>query len=158
MANLSETHLQIGDVAPSFTGKDERGNTISLTDYQGKKLVLFFYPKDNTPGCTKEACNLRDNYESLKEAGYELLGVSADSQKKHQNFIDKFDLPFPLLADTEREVIDAFGVWGRKKFMGREYDGIFRTTFVIDQKGIIEQIISKVNTENHTAQILRNDQ
>lgn len=154
MTNLSETPLKVGDAAPSFKSMDESGNHISLSDYQGKKLILFFYPKDNTPGCTKEVCNLRDNYEALVEAGYALLGVSADTQKKHQNFIAKFDLPFPLLADTEKELIQAFGVWGRKKFMGREYDGIFRTTFVIDEKGFIEQIISKVKTENHSAQIL----
>ena len=120
----------------------------------GKKLVLFFYPKDNTPGCTAEACNLRDNYEALTTAGYALLGVSADSARKHTNFINKFDLPFSLIADTEREVIEAFGVWGPKKFMGREFDGIHRTTFVIDEKGIIEKVIRKVKTGNHTAQIL----
>ncbi len=154
MANLSETHLKVGDQAPSFSGKDEHGNDVSLFDFAGKKLVLFFYPKDNTPGCTKEVCNLRDNYQALQRAGYALLGVSADSQKKHQNFISKFDLPFPLLADPDRTVIKAFGVWGRKKFMGREYDGILRTTFVIDENGRIERIIDKVKTETHSEQIL----
>jgi len=154
MTNLSETPLKVGDAAPLFNGKDQSGYHISLSDYQGKKLILFFYPKDNTPGCTKEVCNLRDNYEALVEAGYALLGVSADTQKKHQNFIAKFDLPFPLIADTEKELIQAYGVWGRKKFMGREYDGIFRTTFVIDEGGSIQQIINKVKTENHSAQIL----
>ena len=154
MADLTQTHLTVGDVAPAFTAKDQAGNDISLRDYKGKKLVMFFYPKDNTPGCTKEACNLRDNYGALTNAGYALLGVSADSQKKHQNFIAKYDLPFPLLADEDKAVINAFGVWGRKKFMGREYDGILRTTFVIDEQGVIERIIDKVKTGSHSEQIL----
>lgn len=148
------TTLKVGDIAPDFTGVNEKNEVISLKDYQGKKLVLFFYPKDNTPGCTAEACNLRDNYSELKEKGYELLGVSPDSAKKHENFIKKFDFPFSLLADTEKEVLNAYEVWGLKKFMGKEYDGVHRTTFVIDEEGKIEKIIKKVKTKDHTAQIL----
>ncbi len=148
------TTLQAGDKAPAFSGLNEKGETISLADFKGKKLILFFYPKDNTPGCTAEACNLRDNYQGLTDAGFALLGVSADTARKHTNFINKFDLPFPLLADTEREVIEAFGVWGPKKFMGREFDGIHRTTFVISESGVIEKVIRKVKTKDHTAQIL----
>ena len=154
MSNLTETNLKVGDPAPSFSGTDENGSAVQISDFQGKKLVLFFYPKDNTPGCTKEVCNLRDSYETLIESGYVLLGVSADSQKKHQNFIKKFDLPFHLLSDPDHQVIQAFGVWGRKKFMGREYDGILRTTFVINEIGVIERIIKKVKTGSHSQQIL----
>lgn len=148
------THLKPGDSAPNFTGKDQHGNTISLSDYKGKKLVVYFYPKDDTPGCTAQACNLRDNYSELQKAGYEILGVSADTEKKHQKFIEKYDLPFPLIADTEKEVIQAFGVWGQKKFMGREYDGIHRETFVIDEEGKILKVVEKVKTKDHTAQII----
>lgn len=148
------TTLQAGDQAPQFTGKDQNGNPISLSDYAGKKLIVFFYPKDNTPGCTAEACNLRDNYQDLKAKGFELLGVSADSEKKHLNFIQKYDLPFALLADTEKEVIQAFGVWGPKKFMGKEFDGIHRTTFIIDEEGKVTHIFKKVKTKAHTEQIL----
>lgn len=148
------THLNVGDSAPEFTGKDQNGNTLSLNDYKGKKLIVFFYPKDNTPGCTAEACNLRDNYELLQSKGFELLGVSADSEKKHQNFIEKHSLPFPLIADTEKEMINAFGVWGPKKFMGKEYDGIHRTTFLIDEEGKVSHIFKKVKTKAHTEQIL----
>ena len=148
------THLKKGDKAPDFTGIDQDGKEIALSDYKGKKLVLFFYPKDNTPGCTAEACNLRDNYADLKAAGFELLGVSPDSPKKHQNFISKFSLPFPLLADTEQEVLKAYGVWGPKKFMGRSFIGVHRTTFIINEKGIIEEVIEKVKTKHHTKQIL----
>ena len=125
-----------------------------MTDYVGKKLVVFFYPKASTPGCTAEACNLRDNYQTFLSQGFEILGVSADSEKRQQNFVAKYDLPFPLLADEARTVINGFGVWGPKKFMGREYDGIHRTTFVIDANGIIEEVISKVKTKDHAAQIL----
>ena len=125
-----------------------------MTDYVGKKLVVFFYPKASTPGCTAEACNLRDNYQTFLSQGFEILGVSADSEKRQQNFVAKYDLPFPLLADEDLTVINGFGVWGPKKFMGREYDGIHRTTFVIDANGIIEEVISKVKTKNHAAQIL----
>ncbi|MCA0153188.1 thioredoxin-dependent thiol peroxidase [Winogradskyella vincentii] len=148
------THLKIGDKAPSFTAKDEQGNTISLADYQGKKLVVFFYPKASTPGCTAEACNLNDNYDRFKAQGYEILGVSADSAKRQSNFKTKYGFQYPLLADEDKAVINAFGVWGPKKFMGKEYDGIHRTTFVIDENGIIEDVITKVKTKEHTAQIL----
>ena len=148
------TTLKIGDKAPNFEALDQQGNTVKLTDYAGKKLVLFFYPKASTPGCTMEACNLRDNYQSFLAKGYAILGVSADSAKRQQNFINKNELPFPLLADEDKAVINSFGVWGPKKFMGREYDGIHRTTFVIDEKGIIEDVILKVKTKQHTSQIL----
>ncbi|MFV0566949.1 MAG: thioredoxin-dependent thiol peroxidase [Flavobacteriaceae bacterium] len=146
--------LKQGDQAPNFTAQDEQGNTIRLSDYKGKKLVVFFYPKASTPGCTAEACNLRDNYTVLKDKGYELLGVSADSAKRQANFKDKYKFPFPLLADEDKTVINAFGVWGPKKFMGRTYDGIHRKTFVINKNGIIERIIDKVKTKDHAAQIL----
>lgn len=148
------TTLKTGDKAPSFSALDNKGNTISLEDYRGKKLVLFFYPKASTPGCTAEACNLRDNYQMFLSKGYAILGVSADSAKRQQNWIDKNELPFPLLADEDKNVIEAFGVWGPKKFMGREYDGIHRTTFVIDENGIIEDVISKVKTKAHAEQII----
>ena len=148
------TTLQAGDPAPAFTGTLQDGSTVSLADYAGKKLVVFFYPKDDTPGCTAAACSLRDHFGELKQAGYELLGVSPDAPKKHLKFIDKYDLPMPLLADEEHKVMDAFGVWGPKKFMGREYDGVHRTTFVIDEAGKIERVITKVQTKNHAAQLL----
>nr|WP_298998586.1 thioredoxin-dependent thiol peroxidase [uncultured Allomuricauda sp.] len=146
--------LKAGDKVPEFSAKDQDGNTINLQDYQGKKLVVFFYPRANTPGCTAEACNLRDNYSLLQEEGYELLGVSEDSQKKQANFRNKYDFPFPLLADEDHTVIDTFGVWGPKKFMGKEYDGLHRTTFVIDEEGIIDRVIEKVKTKDHAAQLL----
>ena len=145
--------LKQGDAVPNFTAKDEQGNTISLSDYKGKKLVVFFYPKASTPGCTVEACNLRDNYKALQEEGFELLGVSADSAKRQANFKNKYEFPFPLLADEDKTVINAFGVWGPKKFMGREYDGIHRKTFIINEKGIVERVIDKVKTKDHAAQI-----
>ncbi|MCG8206941.1 thioredoxin-dependent thiol peroxidase [Tenacibaculum finnmarkense] len=148
------TTLQVGDAAPNFESVDEKGNVVKLSDYKGEKLVLFFYPKASTPGCTNEACDLRDNYQSFLAKGYAILGASADSAKRQQKWIDKHDLPFPLLADEQKEVINAFGIWGPKKFMGREYDGIHRTTFVIDENGIIEDIISKVKTKEHASQIL----
>lgn len=143
-----------GDKAPNFSGLDQDGNEISSSDYSGKKLIVYFYPKDNTPGCTVESCDLRDNEQPLKELGYSILGVSADSQEKHQKFISKYNLPFPLLADTEKEVIKAFGVWGEKKFMGKVYDGILRTTFVIDEHGVIQHVIDKVKTKTHSDQII----
>jgi len=146
--------LKVGDAVPAFSAKDQDGNTINLSDYLGKKLIVFFYPKANTPGCTAEACNLRDNYAELQAQGYELLGVSADSEKKQANFRNKFDFPYPLLADEDHTVINAFGVWGLKKFMGREYDGIHRKTFVIDEKGIVTKVIDKVKTKDHAAQLL----
>lgn len=148
------TSLKKGDKSPKFQSKDQNGNTIKLSDYSGKKLVLFFYPKASTPGCTLEACNLRDNYHAFLAKGYDVLGVSADNAKAQQKFIEKYELPFPLLADEEKEVIKAFGVWGPKKFMGKEYDGIHRTTFIISENGIIEDVISKVKTKDHAAQIL----
>jgi len=148
------THLTVGDKAPDFSALDEQGNTISLSDYKGKKLVVFFYPKASTPGCTAEACNLNDNYDRFKAKGYEILGVSADSAKRQTNFKTKYGFQYPLLADEDKAVIEAFNVWGPKKFMGKEYDGIHRTTFVIDENGIIEDIILKVKTKAHAAQIL----
>jgi peroxiredoxin Q/BCP len=147
------TGLKEGDKAPDFKAKDQNGKVVSLKDFKEKKLVLYFYPKDNTPGCTVEACNLRDNYSTLKKKGYAVLGVSADEEKKHLKFIEKYDLPFPLLADTDLKVIKAYDVWGQKKFMGKTYDGIIRTTFVIDEKGKIEKVITSVDTKNHTEQI-----
>ena len=146
--------LKQGDAVPNFTAKDEQENTISLSDYKGKKLVVFFYPKASTPGCTVEACNLRDNYKALQEEGFELLGVSADSAKRQANFKNKYEFPFPLLADEDKTVINTFGVWGPKKFMGREYDGIHRKTFIINEKGIVDRVIDKVKTKDHAAQIL----
>ncbi len=148
------TTLKIGEKAPDFEIIDQNNEMISLKKYKGKKIVLFFYPKASTPGCTVEACNLRDNYQEFKKKGYEIIGVSADSQKRQFNFSTKFNLPYSLLVDENKEVINAFGVWGPKKFMGREYDGIHRTTFIIDENGMIENIITKVKTKDHTAQIL----
>ena len=149
------THLKVGDKAPDFSAKDEQGNAVSLSDYKGKKLVVFFYPKASTPGCTAEACNLNDNYERFKAQGYEILGVSADSAKRQSNFKKKYNFQYPLLADEDKSVIEAFGVWGPKKFMGKEYDGIHRTTFIIDEHGVLEDIITKVKTKEHTNQILK---
>ncbi|RTY95255.1 thioredoxin-dependent thiol peroxidase [Flavobacterium sp. GT3R68] len=149
------TKLKKGDKAPSFSALDQDGKTHTLADYNGKKLVVFFYPKASTPGCTTEACDLRDNFERFQANNYALLGVSADSQKAQSKFKDKFDFPFPLLADEDKSVIGAFGVWGPKKFMGREYDGIHRTTFVIDENGIIEDVITDVKTKAHANQILQ---
>lgn len=152
--NMHETKLKAGDKAPVFKAKDEDGNEVSLKDLKGSKIVLYFYPKDDTPGCTKEACDLRDNHALLKKKGYVVLGVSADSEQSHQKFKKKHKLPFTLLSDPEHKLIKAYDVWGRKKFMGREYDGLIRTTFVIDEKGIIEKVITKVKTAAHTEQIL----
>lgn len=148
------TTLKAGDKTPNFEAKDQDGNVHTLKDYKGKKLVVFFYPKASTPGCTAEACNLRDNWETFQAKGYEILGVSADSAKRQQNFKNKYELPFPLLADEDKSVIQAFGVWGPKKFMGKEYDGIHRTTFVINEEGVLEDVISKVKTKAHAEQIL----
>ena len=144
----------MGDQVPSFTVNDHLGNSQSLEQYKGSKVVVFFYPKANTPGCTAEACYLRDHYSELTKAGYVLLGVSADTEKAQKKFVDKFDFPFPLLADTEKEVINAFGVWGLKKFMGKEYDGIHRKTFIVNEEGVVERVIYKVKTKEHAAQIL----
>lgn len=148
------TTLKVGDKVPNFTSFDEQGNTINFSDYKGRKLVVFFYPKASTPTCTVEACNLRDEYTKLQESGYAILGVSADSQKRQSNFKKKFNFPYPLLADVDKEVINAFGVWGPKKFMGRTFDGIHRVTFVIDEKGIVEKVIDKVKAKIHADQIL----
>lgn len=148
------TTLKKGDQAPSFLGVDQDGNTHSLADYKGKKLVVFFYPKANTPGCTAEACDLRDNFARFEANNYALLGVSADNAKAQANFKNKFEFPFPLLADENRAVIEAFGVWGPKKFMGKEYDGIHRTTFVIDEQGILLDVITDVKTKTHASQLL----
>lgn len=149
------TKLAVGDKAPAINAIDQHGNEINLENFKGNKVVLYFYPKDNTPGCTAQACNLRDNYDAMLKQGYKVIGVSPDSEKSHQKFTEKFDLPFPLIPDTEKKVIQDYGVWGRKKFMGREYDGVFRTTFVIDEEGRIEEIIDKVKTKDHTEQILK---
>lgn len=146
--------LNIGDQAPSFEGKDENGNTIKLSDYKGKKLVIYFYPKDNTPGCTVEACNLRDNYDALQKQGFSILGVSIDSELSHQKFIKKFDLPFPLIADVDKTMVNQFGVWVEKTNYGKTYMGIARTTFVIDENGKIINIIAKVDTKDHKSQII----
>lgn len=146
--------LKVGDNAPEFTVTNQNGETVSLTDFKGKKLVLYFYPRDNTPGCTKQACNLRDNYDALQAQGYELLGSSTDSASSHQKFIEKFDLPFDLLVDEENVVAEAYGVWVEKSMYGRKFYGIARTTFVIDENGIISEIIKKVKTGEHTDQIL----
>ena len=148
------TNLKAGDKAPNFSAANQDGKTISLSDFKGKKLVLFFYPKASTPGCTAEACNLSDNYQHFVTKGYEILGVSADSQKRQTSFKNKYGFPYDLLADEDLSVINAFGVWGPKKFMGKEYDGIHRTTFVIDEKGVIENVIDKVKTKEHASQIL----
>lgn len=148
------SNIKKGDQAPSFQGVNQRGESVSLANYSGKKLVLYFYPKDDTPGCTAEACNLRDNYEQFISKGYAILGVSLDGEAKHQKFIDKYDLPFDLLADTEKEVCEMYGVWVMKSMYGREYMGVARTTFVIDENGIIEEVIAKVKTKEHTSQIL----
>lgn len=152
---MSNIHfLKIGDKAPDFSGLDQNGNTITLSDFSGKTLVLYFYPKDNTPGCTVQACNLRDSFSELTKQNITVLGVSADSMQKHQKFIDKYSLPFPLIADENHELLKNYGVWGLKKFMGREYDGIHRTTFIINEEGIIAEIIKKPKTKFHAQEIL----
>lgn len=148
------TTLKPGDKAPAFDALDQDGKAVKLDDFKGKKLILFFYPKDNTPTCTVEACNLRDNYAALQEQGYEVLGVSADSAKSHLKFIDKHELPYRLVVDSDHQLLKAFEVWGEKKFMGKIYDGIHRTTFVISEDGMIEQVIQKVKSKDHAAQIL----
>ncbi len=145
--------LNVGDAAPAFTGEDQNGETVSLDQYRGKKLVLYFYPKDNTPGCTAEACNLRDNYEQFMEKGYEILGVSADSRKSHQNFISKYELPFRLLSDVDKKILKAYNAWGEKTRYGKTYEGILRKTYIISEDGIIEKIFDKVKTKDHTTQI-----
>lgn len=146
--------LEVGQKAPDFESKDQDDKPIRLSDFKGKKVVLYFYPKDNTPGCTTQACNLRDNYEALQNAGYVVLGISSDSGKSHKKFIEKHELPFPLIADEDKSVHEAYGTWVEKNMYGRKYMGTARTTFVIDEEGIIEDIISKVKTKEHTNQIL----
>jgi peroxiredoxin Q/BCP len=152
---MSITTLKAGDKAPSFKTTNQDGKEISLEGLKGKKVVLYFYPKDSTPGCTMQACNLRDNYEALQKANYVVLGVSADTEKLHKRFIEKQSIPFDLLMDEDKTIINAYGVWGLKKFMGREFDGIHRTTFLIDEEGTIEEVIIKVKTKDHTNQILK---
>ena len=151
---MSIVTLKEGDKAPDFSGKDQNGNKVSLSDFKGKRVILFFYPKDMTPGCTAEACNLGENYSELQKRGFEVIGVSADDETRHLKFIEKYSLPYTLLADTELEIIKSYGVWGWKKFMGKEYDGIHRTTFIIGKDGVLEKVILKVNTKDHSAQIL----
>ena len=146
--------LQAGDPAPDFSGTDQNGNTVRLSDFRGQKLILYFYPKDDTPGCTKEACNLRDNHERLQSQGYKILGVSVDDEASHQKFIEKYDLNFPLLADTDQSIVNAYGVWGERNMYGKKFMGTKRTTFVIDEEGKIEHIFKKVKTEEHADQIL----
>ncbi len=146
--------LKEGDKAPEFTANDQNGNTISLSDFTGKTLILYFYPQDNTPTCTKEACNFRDNYQSLLDKGLDVIGISFDTEKSHKKFIDKFQLPFTLIADPEKKIIEAYGVWGEKKLYGKVYMGTLRTTFIIDQNGFINHIIQKVDSNNASAQVL----
>ena len=147
--------LKIGDTAPAINSVDQNNEPITLEQFKGKKVVLYFYPKDMTPGCTVQSCNLRDNYKELLSKGYVVLGCSADSPARHVKFIEKYDLPFSLISDEEKKVVEDYGVWALKKFMGKEYMGINRTTFIIDEKGIIEDIIQKVNTKEHTSQIIK---
>lgn len=149
------SNLKIGDRAPEINAIDQNEKSINLESYKGKKVVLYFYPKDMTPGCTAQSCNLSDNYQLLQHKGYEVIGVSCDSVKRHQKFIEKHNLPFNLISDEDKKVVSDYGVWQLKKFMGREYMGIVRTTFIIDEKGLISDIISKVNTKEHTAQIIK---
>ena len=147
--------LSKGDTAPDFEGKDQNGNTIKLSDLRGKKVVLYFYPKDNTPGCTAESCNLRDNYDELQKQGYEVFGVSQDSEASHQKFINKYELPFSLLVDSDHVIHNLYGTWGEKSMYGKTYMGTLRTTFVINEEGIIDEVITKVKTKGHTAQIMK---
>jgi thioredoxin-dependent peroxiredoxin len=149
------TSLKVGQKAPDFIINDQNSNQVSLNDFKGKKLVIYFYPKDDTSGCTAQSCNLRDNYDSFRKQGYEILGVSVDNEVSHQKFIKKYNLPFNLLADTDKKMVNDFGVWGEKSFMGKKYMGIHRITFIIDENGIIENIIADVKTKDHTSQILK---
>jgi len=148
------THLKEGDKAPAFTGKDAAGNKISLADYKGKKIALYFYPQDDTPTCTVQACNLRDNFSLLKREGFQIIGISPDDEKSHRKFEKKFDLPFPLVADTEKKIIDKYGVWGEKQLYGRTYMGLHRTTFLIDEKGVIRKIFLKPRSKQHAEEIV----
>ncbi len=148
------TQLKEGAVAPVFSGKDQDGKTVSLEDFKGKKVIVYFYPKDDTPGCTAEACNLRDNYESLLSKGFAIIGISPDNEKSHIKFRSKYNLPFSLIADPETKIIKAYGAWGEKKMYGKSYMGVLRTTYVIDEKGKIMKTITKVDTGDHARQIL----
>lgn len=152
----SNKYMNIGDKAPEVLGINEKGEEIHLSDYKGKKVVLYFYPKDSTSGCTAQACNLRDNYSALREAGYEVIGVSVDSEKSHQKFIEKNQLPFTLITDTDKKLVEEFGVWGEKSMYGRKYMGTFRTTFILNEEGVVERIIGpkEIKTKDHAAQIL----
>jgi peroxiredoxin Q/BCP len=151
----SMTHLKEGQIAPAFEGTDQENRKIKLSDFAGKKLILYFYPKDNTPGCTAEACNLRDNYDDLLKKGFNIIGVSPDNEKSHKGFASKYSLPFPLIADPEKKILTLYGAWGEKNMYGKVVTGVLRTTFIIDEKGIIEKIISKVDTGNHSEQIYK---
>jgi peroxiredoxin Q/BCP len=146
--------LKVGDKAPDFQVVDQDGLPLSLKDFRGSRLILYFYPKDDTPGCTAEACNLKDNYQILKKKGFKVLGVSSDSEASHKKFIAKYVLPFALIPDKEKTILRAYGAWGRKKLYGREFEGIIRTTYIIDEKGVIEKVFTKVDTKNHSQQIL----
>lgn len=151
--------MNVGDKAPEILGTNEKGEEIRLSDYKGRKIILYFYPKDNTSGCTTEACNLRDHYEELQQAGYAVIGASVDGEKSHQKFIEKYALPFPLIADTNKKLVEQFGVWGEKSMYGRKYMGTFRTTFIINEEGFIERIITpkEIKTKEHAAQILNSN-
>lgn len=149
------THLQAGEKAPAFTAKDQNGNKVSLSDYKGRKVVLFFYPEDDTPVCTVQACNLRDNYTTLRKQGYEVIGISPNDEASHKKFQEKFSLPYTLLADPKHTIIEKYGVWGEKNMYGRRYMGLHRTTFLIDEKGVIERVILRPRTKIHTEEILK---
>ncbi|NWJ50708.1 MAG: thioredoxin-dependent thiol peroxidase [Bacteroidetes bacterium] len=149
------TTLKVGSIAPLFSSVDQAGNDINLESLRGQKVILYFYPKDDTPGCTAEACSLRDGFSILKKNGYVIIGVSPDNSAKHLKFIDKYNLPFPLIPDSDKNILKAYEVWGPKKFMGKSYDGVIRTTFVIDENGIINKIITKVDTKNHFDQLVK---
>jgi peroxiredoxin Q/BCP len=149
------TKLKVGDKAPDFEGINQDGKKVSLKDFAGKKLILYFYPKDNTPGCTAESCNLNDNYNDWLDKGFEVLGVSPDSVKSHQNFKNKYNLKFDLIADTEKEILQKYGAWGEKNMYGKKYMGVLRTTFIIDENGVIKEIFEKVKTKDHTNQIIK---
>lgn len=151
------THLKEGDQAPDFKALNQDGKNIRLSDFRGQKVVLYFYPKDDTPGCTAEACNLRDNYQQLMDQGYKIMGISNDDENSHKKFARKYDLPFDLLADTDKSIVNDYGVYGEKTIFGKKINGIHRTTFIIDEQGKIERIISKVNTKEHTEQILEQE-
>lgn len=146
--------LKEGSKAPAFKAPDQNGNMVSLSDFKGKKVILYFYPKDDTPGCTAQACNLKDNYKTLIDKGFQVVGVSVDSVKSHKKFEEKYELPFPLISDEEKKIVDKYNLWGEKKFMGRTYMGTTRTTFLIDEQGVIRKIIAKPDTKNHTAEVL----